>query len=96
MKEASVSLQAVAALKGLQQMWLSALSNLQWRKGESDAEYKSRVVQPYEEFKDRIAVIRGDYAEVESQRARMAAAAHRKPAPPVHRKVVAQGKAKPR
>ncbi len=96
LKQASVSRQAVAALKGLQQMWLSALSNLQWRKGETDAEYKSRVVQPYEEFKDRIAVIRGDYAEVESQRARMAAAAHRKAAPPAHRKVIAQDKAKPR
>ncbi|MHB8496042.1 MAG: hypothetical protein ACYDDG_16005 [Casimicrobiaceae bacterium] len=96
LKQASVSRQAVAALKGLQQMWLSALSNLQWRQGESDAEYKSRVVQPYEEFKDRIAVIRGEYAEIESQRARRAAAAHRKPAPPEHRKLVAQAKAKPR
>lgn len=96
LKQASVSRQAVAALKSLQQTWLSALSNLQWREGESDPEYKSRVVQPYEEFKDRIAIIRGEYAEIESQRARMAAAAHRKRALPVHRTVVAQDKAKPR
>ena len=96
LKQAALSRQAVAALKGLQQTWLSALSNLQWRKGESDAQYKSRVVQPYEEFKDRIAVIRGDYAEIASQRARIPAAAHRKPALPARRTVVAQDKAKPR
>ena len=96
LKQAAVSRQAVAALKNLQQMWMSALANLQWRPGESDAEYKSRVIQPYEEFKDRIAVVRTAYTEVESQRAKLAAEAHRKPAAAVHRKPPPHGKASKR
>lgn len=64
LKEARISRQAEAALKTLQDVWLSALANLQWRHGESDAAYKSRVVQPYEEFGDRIAGIRATYMTV--------------------------------
>lgn len=64
LKEARISRQAEAALKALQEVWLSALANLQWRHGESDAAYKSRVVQPYEEFGDRIAGIRASYTTV--------------------------------
>lgn len=78
LKEASISRQAVAALKGLQQTWLSALSNLQWHRGESDAAYKLRVSEPYEEFKDRIAVIRTAYTEDEAHRSAAAAAKHTK------------------
>ena len=92
-KQAAVSQQAVAALKNLQQMWVSALANLQWHPGESDAEYKSRVTQPYEEFKDRIAVVRTAYTDVESHRATVAAAAHGKPAAAAHRKPPVHGKA---
>ncbi|MBS0327186.1 MAG: hypothetical protein JSS46_11675 [Proteobacteria bacterium] len=64
LKQAKISRQAEAALKALQAAWLSALANLQWRQGESDAAYKSRVVQPYEEFGDRIAGIEASYTEV--------------------------------
>lgn len=64
LKEARISRQAEAALKALQEVWLSALANLQWRHGESDAAYKSRVVQPYEEFGDRIVGIRASYTTV--------------------------------
>lgn len=93
LKQAAVSRQAVAALKDLQQMWMSALANLQWHPGESDAEYKSRVSQPYEEFKDRIAVVRTAYTDMESQRTKLAAAAHGKPPAAVHRKPPVHGKA---
>ncbi|MGE5667953.1 MAG: hypothetical protein ACM338_07140 [Betaproteobacteria bacterium] len=102
LKEASISRQAEAALKSLQQTWLSALSNLQWRKGESDAEYKLRVSEPYEEFKDRIAVIRTAYAEDEAHRSTVAAAKHAKytkhakPVPAEHPKPVTLGEAKTR
>ena len=64
LKQAKISRRAEAALKALQDAWLSALANLQWRHGESDAAYKSRVVQPYEEFGDRIAGIRASYTDV--------------------------------
>lgn len=93
LKQAAVSRQAVAALKGLQQVWTSALTNLQWHPGESDAEYKSRVSQPYEEFKDRIAVVRSAYTEVASPRTKLAAAAHGKSPAAVRRKPPAHGKA---
>ena len=102
LKEASISREAEAALKSLQQTWLSALSNLQWRKGESDAEYKLRVNGPYEEFKDRIAVIRTAYAEDEARRSAVATAKHAKytkhakPAPAEHQKPVTLGEAKTR
>jgi hypothetical protein len=64
LKQAKISRQAEAALKALQQTWLSALANLQWRHGESDTAYKSRVVQPYQEFDDRITGIRASYLAV--------------------------------
>ena len=55
--EAAMSRQATEALQDLQKMWTLAMERLAWRAGESDAEYKSRVSQPYEEFSDRIADI---------------------------------------
>ena len=102
LKEASISRQAEAALKSLQQTWLSALTNLQWRKGESDAEYKLRVNEPYEEFKDRIAAIRTAYAEDEAHRSALASARHAmytkhaKPVPAASHTPVTLGEAKTR
>jgi hypothetical protein len=55
---AAISRQAAEALQSLQKMWTLAMEHLAWRAGESDAQYKSRVSQPYEEFGDRIADIR--------------------------------------
>jgi hypothetical protein len=94
LKQASISHEAIAAIRNLQQVWLSALSNLQWRKGESDAEYKLRVSEPYEEFKDRIALIRTAYTEDESHRAAVATTQRGKPAPAAHIKPVTLGEAK--
>jgi hypothetical protein len=58
LKEAKKSRQAVEGLHGLQDVWLSAMTQLKWRDGESDDDYKTRVAKPYDDFKDRIAGIR--------------------------------------
>ena len=57
-KDALRSKPVVEALRALHEMWLSALTGLAWRAGESDADYKSRVAKPYDDFKERIAGIR--------------------------------------
>jgi len=48
----------VEALRALHEIWLSALTGLAWRSGESDADYKTRVARPYDDFRERIAGIR--------------------------------------
>jgi hypothetical protein len=58
LKEASISKQAVEMLRGLQEAWLNSLVQLKWKPGESDADYKLRVVKPYDDFKERIEGIR--------------------------------------
>jgi hypothetical protein len=58
LKEAKKSKQTIEALKGLHERWQSAMTQLQWRSGESDDDYKSRVAQPYDDFRERIAGIR--------------------------------------
>ncbi|HSD00290.1 MAG TPA: hypothetical protein VLI21_15395, partial [Casimicrobiaceae bacterium] len=45
-------------LHELHDLWLSAMSQLTWRSGETDDDYKARVSRPYEQFKERIALIR--------------------------------------
>lgn len=82
LKEAKVSRQAVEGLRSLQEAWASALGQLSWRSGESDDDYVKRVVQPYDDFKARIAGIRTIVSIVEK---------HTAPAPPVK----SAGKAKP-
>ncbi|HSQ79707.1 MAG TPA: hypothetical protein VLU54_00975 [Casimicrobiaceae bacterium] len=94
LKQASLSQEAVTAIKNLQQVWLSALSNLQWRKGESDAQYKLRVSEPYEEFKDRITLIRTAYTEEEAHRSTVATMQRGKPAPAARIKPMTLGEAK--
>jgi len=94
LKQASLSHEAVTAIKNLQQAWLSALSNLQWRKGESDAQYKLRVSEPYEEFKDRITLIRTAYTEDEAHRSAVATTQRAMPAPAARIKPVTLGEAK--
>jgi hypothetical protein len=58
LKEATVSKQAVDGVRSLQEYWLSALVDLTWKPGESDAEYKARTQAPYEQFAARIAGIK--------------------------------------
>lgn len=72
LKQAKISKQAVEGLRSLQEMWLSAMMQLSWHSGETDAEYKARVAKPYDEFNERIAGIRTIVSIVE---------AHTEPAP---------------
>jgi hypothetical protein len=58
LKEALRSKHVVEALRALHELWLSALTGLAWRSGESDADYKARVARPYDDFRERIAGIR--------------------------------------
>jgi hypothetical protein len=57
-KDALRSKHVVEALRALHELWLSALTGLAWRSGESDADYKARVARPYDDFRERIAGIR--------------------------------------
>jgi len=65
LKEAKVSQQAVEGLPSLQEAWMLAMTQLGWRSGESDDDYKKRVGLPYEDFKVRIDGIRTIVAIVE-------------------------------
>jgi hypothetical protein len=58
LREASTSKQAVEGMRSLQEFWLQTLVALKWRPGETDAEYKARTAQPYEDFRARIEGIR--------------------------------------
>jgi len=58
LKDALRSKHVVEALRALHEIWLSALTGLAWRSGESDADYKTRVARPYDDFRERIAGIR--------------------------------------
>jgi len=67
LREAAISQQATEAMKGLQDYWLVSMTELAWRPGESDAEYKVRTADPYERFKERIAGIKEILAVVKSR-----------------------------
>jgi hypothetical protein len=79
LKEAGKSKPVQEALRGLQESWLSAMSGLGWHSGESDADYKTRVARPYEEFTQRIETIRTSLAEVETKAAAARAAKAARP-----------------
>ena len=65
LKEAKVSKQAVEALRSLHEAWTLAMTQLGWRAGESDDDYKKRVALPYDDFKARVEGIRTIVAVVE-------------------------------
>ena len=65
-REAGKKKHVVEALHKLQDMWLAALAQLQWHKGESDEEYKTRVAKPYQEFDEGIATVRTSFAANET------------------------------
>ena len=58
LREAAISEQAVEGVRSLQEYWLDSLTKLEWKPGESDAEYKLRTAKPYEDFRERIEGIR--------------------------------------
>ena len=84
LKDALRSKHVVEALRALHEMWLSALTGLAWRSGESDADYKARVARPYDDFKERIAGIR------------VVAASKPEPAKPAGNRKKASAKANPK
>jgi hypothetical protein len=79
--EAAKWKQAVEGLHGLNDVWLSAMKELQWHSGESDDDYKLRVARPYDTFNERIASIRTSIAQPET--------------PPAPAKPAKSGKSKP-
>jgi len=58
LKDAKKSKPVMDRLHELHELWLSAMGQLTWRAGETDDDYKARVSRPYEQFKERIALIR--------------------------------------
>jgi hypothetical protein len=58
LKEAVPNSAAVDGLRALQDLWLKSLVELKWHPGETDEQYKARVVQPYEIFKERANAVR--------------------------------------
>jgi hypothetical protein len=58
LREATGSRGAVDQLRALHEQWLQSLQSLKWRPGESDADYKVRIGEPYDTFKERAIAIR--------------------------------------
>jgi hypothetical protein len=67
LRDAAISQQATEAMKGLQDYWLASMTELAWREGESDGDYKARTTEPYERFKERIAGIKEILSIVKSR-----------------------------
>lgn len=92
LKDSLRSKPAVEALRALHERWLSALTGLAWRTGESDADYKARVAKPYDVFNERIAMIRTDIAASEKPASTKRATTRAKP----HGKSTAKDKTAPK
>ena len=71
---------AIEALRALHELWLSALTGLAWRSGESDADYKARVAKPYDAFTAGIASVRTSLASDQAPAATAKSAKGAKPA----------------
>lgn len=65
--DAARSKPAVEGLHTLHEAWLAALTQLRWRTGESDDEYKARVGRVYDDFNDRIALIRTSVVDLKPE-----------------------------
>jgi hypothetical protein len=75
LREATGSGPAVEGLRALHDVWLKALAELKWKPGESDAQYKARVVSPYDVFRVRATAVRTALASGKPPGAAAAAAA---------------------
>jgi hypothetical protein len=58
LREASRSRAAVDAMRSLHDAWQAALVGLRWHPPETDQEYKTRVAEPYETFREKSAAVR--------------------------------------
>lgn len=82
LKEAALSKQAVDGVKSLNEYWQYALSDLKWRKDETNDDYLTRTVTPYMDFEERIEGIRLIVETVRSRVRPVPAQAPAKPAAP--------------
>ena len=67
--EAKGASTAVVGLEGLHSLWVRSLAELKWKAGESDAEYKARVAQPYAVFAERATAVRAALPPVKAKAA---------------------------
>lgn len=74
LREATVSRQAVDALRSLHEHWLASLAALKWRSPESDDAYKARTGAVAGEFEQRAAGIRSMVTVVRERTAAQPAA----------------------
>jgi hypothetical protein len=42
----------------LHDLWVKSVVELKWKPGESDEQYKRRIAQPYDEFRERSGAVR--------------------------------------
>jgi hypothetical protein len=85
LREATGNRPAVDQLRAMYDRWLDALQELRWKPGETDDQYKQRVAQPYQYFKERAEIVRTALASGPKPASAEPAAAKAKP--------VAKGKA---
>jgi hypothetical protein len=94
LREATGSRSAVDQLRGLHEHWQQALQALKWKPGESDGEYKARIGQPYETFKERAVAVRdalkGGLAVKSAEAAPLPAKGNAKATPPAGAKAGAK------
>ena len=57
LREATGSRGAIDHLRALHDQWLQSLQSLKWKAGETDADYKTRIDQPYAAFKERALAV---------------------------------------
>lgn len=95
LKEARVSKQAGEAVQGLHAHWLASMQAIQWKRGETDDDYKARLARVYDEFKERIEGIRTIVAVVRERTSPVGSAQARAPAKPASAKPAKAAKAKP-
>ena len=89
LKEARNAKPVGEALRGLHEHWLAALARLRWNRGESDADYKSRVASAYDDFRERIGRIKVMVAELKEKASPIASAraegSHKAQKAPAHK-----------
>jgi hypothetical protein len=58
LREAGSNRPAAEGLRGLHDLWVKSVVELKWKPGESDEQYKRRIAQPYDEFRERAGAVR--------------------------------------
>jgi hypothetical protein len=79
LREATGNRPAVDQLRAMYDRWLDALQELRWKPGETDDQYKQRVAQPYQYFKERAEIVRTALASGPKPASAEPAAAKAKP-----------------